>query len=110
MEIKMIWDFICMSKWVWTLKKLWSYRNWVFRVKRKPELHTMHKLDAYGFNAECLNMIYKANKNAIIEVNQYNTLYSLRITLQKALEVWVYLVFNWEKQIFIKKKDFDKFI
>ena len=106
--IKMIWDFIVMDSGVGTLKKLWSFRGGVFRVKRDPERHTMRKLNAYWFNADCLNLIYKANKDAVILVIQKNVLAELKISVQKALEVWTYLSFNWELQLFIPKDRFDK--
>ena len=113
--IKMIWDTIVMDGGVWKLwdsqsrlKKLWTFRGWVFRVKRNPEKHTMRKLNAYWFNVDCLNMIYKANPDAKIEVIQKNVLSKLTITIKKALEVWTYLSFNGELQIFIPKDRFDK--
>ena len=106
--IKMIWDFIVMDNGVGTLKKLWSFRGGVFRVKRDPERHTMYKLNAYGFNADCLNLIYKANPDAKIEVIQKNVLQKLTITIKKALEVWTYLSFAGELQLFIPKDKFDK--
>ena len=90
------------------LKKLWTFRGWVFRVKRNPEKHTMRKLNAYWFNVDCLNMIYKANPDAKIEVIQKNVLSKLTITVKNALEVWTYLSFNWELQIFIPKDKFEK--
>ena len=64
--IKMIWDTIVMDGGVWRLKKLWTFKGWTFTVKRDPEKHTMRKLNAYWFNADCLNMIYKANPDAKI--------------------------------------------
>ena len=97
-----------MDNGVGTLKKLWSFRGGVFRVKRDPEKHTMRKLNAYWFNADCLNLIYKANKDAVILVIQKNVLAELKISVQKALEVWTYLSFNWELQLFIPKDRFDK--
>jgi len=106
--IKMIWDFIVMDNGVGTLKKLWSFRGGTFTVKRDPEKHTMRKLNAYWFNADCLNLIYKANKDAVILVIQKNVLAELKISVQKALEVWTYLSFNWELQLFIPKDRFDK--
>ena len=107
-HIRMIWDYIVMSNWVWTLKKLWSFRGGVFTVKRDPEKHTMRKLNAYWFNADCLNLIYKANKDAVIVVNQKNVLANLKITVKQALEIWTYLSFNWELQLFIPKDKFEK--
>lgn len=106
--IKMIWDYIVMDNGVWKFKKLWSFRGGVFRVKRDPEKHTMYKLRAYWFNADCLNLIYKANPDAKIEVNQKDVLANLTITIKKALEVWTYLSFNGELQLFIPKEKFDK--
>lgn len=106
--IKMVWDTIVMDGGVWRLKKLWTFRGGVFRVKRDPEKHTMHKLNAYGFNADCLNLIYQANKDAIILVNQKDVLANLKISVKHALEVWTYLSFNWELQLFIPKDKFDK--
>jgi len=106
--IRIIWDTIVMDGGVWRLKKLWTFRGWIFRVKRDPEKHTMRKLNAYGFNVECLNLIYKANKDAKILVNQKDVLANLQISVQKALEVWTYLSFNWELQLFIPKEKFDK--
>ena len=47
----------------------------------------MRKLNAYGFNADCLNLIYKANKDAKILINQKDVLANLTITIEKALEV-----------------------
>lgn len=93
---------------VWKFKKLWTFREGIFRVKRDPEKHTMRKLNAYGFNSECLNLIYKANKDAVILVNQKDVPADLRISLQKALEVWTYLTFNDELQLFIPKDKFEK--
>lgn len=107
-HIRMIWDYIVMSNGVWTLKKLWSFRGGVFTVKRDPEKHTMRKLNAYWFNADCLNLIYKANKDAVIVVNQKNVLANLKITVKQALEIWTYLSFNWELQLFIPKDKFEK--
>ena len=106
--IKMVWDTIVMDGGVWRLKKLWTFRGGVFRVKRDPEKHTMHKLNAYGFNADCLNLIYKANPEAKIRVIQKDIPSDLEITITKALEVWTYLSFNWELQLFIPKDKFDK--
>lgn len=107
-EIKMIGDTIVMSNGVWTLRKLWTFKGWTFTVKRDPEKHTMRKLNAYWFNADCLNLIYQANKEAVILVIQKNMLSELKISVQKALEVWTYLSFNWELQLFIPKDRFDK--
>lgn len=107
-EIKMIGDTIVMSNGVWTLKKLWTFKGWIFRVKRDPERHTMRKLNAYWFNADCLNLIYKANKDAKILINQKDVLANLTITIEKALEVWKYLSFNGELQLFVPKDKFDK--
>lgn len=107
-EIKMIGDTIVMSNGVGTLKKLWTFKGWIFRVKRDPEKHTMRKLNAYWFNADCLNLIYKANKDAKILINQKDVLANLTITIEKALEVWIYLSFNGELQLFIPKDKFDK--
>lgn len=106
--IKMIWDTIVLDGWIWKLKKLWTFKGWVFTVKRDPEKHTMRKLNAYWFNADCLNLIYKANPDAKIEVNQKDVLANLTITVKKALEVWTYLSFNGELQLFIPKDKFDK--
>lgn len=93
---------------VWKLKKLWTFRGWIFRVKRDPEKHTMRKLNAYWFNVDCLNMIYKANPDAKIEVIQKNVLSKLTITVKNALEIWTYLSLNGELQIFIPKEKFEK--
>lgn len=106
--IKMIWDTIVMDGGVWRLKKLWTFKGWTFTVKRDPEKHTMRKLNAYWFNADCLNLIYKANPDAIIRVNQKDVLADLTITVKKALEIWTYLSFNWELQLFIPKDKFEK--
>lgn len=106
--IKMIWDTIVMDGGVWKFKKLWTFRGGVFTVKRDPEKHTMRKLNAYWFNADCLNLIYQAKKDAKIVIIQKNVLSKLTITVQKALEVWTYLSFNWELQLFIPKNLFDK--
>lgn len=89
-------------------KKLGTFTSGVFRVKRDPEKHTMRKLNAYWFNADCLNLIYKAKPDAIILVNQKNVLTDLKITIAKALEVGTYLSFNWELQLFIPKDKFDR--
>ena len=93
---------------VWRLKKLWTFRGWIFRVKRDPEKHTMRKLNAYWFNADCLNLVYKANPDAVIDVTQKDIPSRLTITIKKALEVWTYLSFNGELQLFIPKDKFDK--
>ena len=106
--IKMIWDTIVLDGWIWKLKKLWTFKGWVFTVKRDPEKHTMRKLNAYWFNADCLSLIYQAKKDAKIVIIQKNVLSKLTITVQKALEVWTYLSFNWELQLFIPKNLFDK--
>ena len=106
--IKMIWDTVIMDWGLWRLKKLWTFRGGVFRVKRDPEKHTMHKLNAYGFNADCLNLVYKANPDAVIDVTQKNIPSRLTISVKKALELWTYLSFNWELQLFIPKNLFDK--
>ena len=90
------------------LKKLWTFRGWIFRVKRDPEKHTMRKLNAYGFNADCLNLIYKANPESVIDITQKDIPSRLTITVKKALEVWTYLSFNGELQLFIPKDKFDK--
>lgn len=97
-----------MDNGVGTLKKLWSFRGGVFTVKRDPEKHTMRKLNAYWFNADCLNLIYKANPESKIRVNQKDVLADLEISIKKALEVWTYLSFNGELQLFIPKNLFDK--
>lgn len=97
-----------MDNGVGTLKKLWSFRGGVFTVKRDPEKHTMRKLNAYWFNADCLNLIYKANPESKIRVNQKDILADLEISIKKALEVWTYLSFNGELQLFIPKEKFDK--
>lgn len=106
--IKMIWDTIVMDGGVWKFKKLWTFRGWTFTVKRDPEKHTMRKLNAYWFNADCLNLIYKANPDAKIVIIQKNVLSKLTITIKNALEVWTYLSFNWELQLFIPKDKFEK--
>lgn len=106
--IKMIWDTIVMDGGVWRLKKLWTFRGWTFTVKRDPEKHTMRKLNAYWFNADCLNLIYKANPESKIKVNQKDVLADLEISIKKALEVWTYLSFNGELQLFVPKNLFDK--
>ena len=106
--IKMIWDTIVLDGGVWRLKKLWTFRGWIFRVKRDPEKHTMRKLNAYGFNVECLNLIHKAKNDAVIEVIEKNSLAKLTITVAKALEVWTYLSFNNELQLFVAKDKFEK--
>lgn len=106
--IKMIWDTIVMDGGVWRLKKLWTFKGWTFTVKRDPEKHTMRKLNAYWFNADCLNLIYKANPESKIRVNQKDVLADLEISIKKALEVWTYLSFNWELQLFIPKDKFEK--
>ena len=106
--IKMIGDTIVMDGGVGKLKKLWTFRGWIFRVKRDPEKHTMRKLNAYGFNADCLNLIYKANPESVIDITQKDIPSRLTITVKKALEVWTYLSFNGELQLFIPKDKFDK--
>jgi len=105
--IKIIWDTIVMDGGVWKLKKLWTFRGWVFRVKRDPEKHTMRKLNAYWFNVDCLRMIYTANPDAKIEIIQKNVLSKLTITVKNALEVWTYLSFNGELQLFVGKDKFN---
>ena len=104
----MVWDTIVMDGGVWRLKKLWTFKGWTFTVKRDPEKHTMRKLNAYWFNADCLNLIYKANPESKIRVNQKDVLADLEISIKKALEVWTYLSFNGELQLFIPKNLFDK--
>lgn len=106
--IKMVWDTIVMDGGVWKFKKLWTFKGGIFRVKRDPEKHTMRKLNAYWFNADCLNLIYQAKKDAIILVNQKDVLANLKISVKDALEVWTYLSFNWELQLFIPKDKFEK--
>jgi len=106
--IRIIWDTIVMDGGVWKFKKLWTFREGIFRVKRDPEKHTMRKLNAYWFNVNCLEMICKANPDAKIEVIQKNVVSKLTITVKKALEIWTYLSFNGELQIFIPKDKFEK--
>lgn len=106
--IKMIWDTIVLDGWIWKLKKLWTFKGWIFRVKRDPEKHTMRKLNAYWFNADCLNLIYQANPEAKIKVIQKDIPSDLKISVKDALEVWTYLSFNWELQLFIPKDKFEK--
>ena len=106
--IKMIWDTIVMDGGEGKFKKLWTYKGKVFRTKRDPKKHIMRKLNAYGFNADCLNLIYKANPESKIRINQKDVLADLEISIKKALEVWTYLSFNGELQLFIPKDKFDK--
>lgn len=106
--IKMIWDTIVMDGGEGKFKKLWTYKGKVFRTRRDPQKHIMRKLNAYGFNADCLNLIYQANKDSIIVVNQKYT--DLKISVQKALEVWTYLSFYWELQLFVPIDKFERTI
>ena len=106
--IKMIWDTIVMDGGGGKFKKLWTYKGKVFRTKRDPKRHIMRKLNAYWFNADCLNLIYKANKDSIIVVNEKYT--DLKISVQKALEVWTYLSFYWELQLFVPIEKFERTI
>lgn len=105
--IKMIWDTIVMDGGVWRLKKLWTFSGGVFRVKRDPAKHTMRKLNAYGFNVDCLNMIFKANPESVIEVIEKDKPAKLTISVKKALEIWNYLSFNGELQLFVGKDKFN---
>ena len=68
----------------------------------------MRKLNAYWFNAECLSLVYKANHESIIVVNEKYT--DLKIPVQKALEIWTYLSFNWELQLFVPIEKFERTI
>jgi len=97
----MQWDTICMDG-----KKLGTYKNWVFTVRRDPSKHTMYKLNAYGFNAEAIKLINQSRKDAEIRVVQVGTSLRLHIPVSKAVEVWTYLSFNWELQLFIPKDKF----
>ena len=106
--IRMIWDTIVMDGGVWRLKKLWTFRDGVFRVKRDPSKHTMRKLNAYWFNVDCLNMIFKANPESTIEIVEKDKPAKLTISVKKALEVWNYLSFNGELQLFVAKEKFEK--
>lgn len=101
-QIKMIWDNV----YVWA-KKVWTYKNGVFETMRDPSKHTFVKLNAYGFNEAVLRQIKSYNPDSIIHVKQKGTKLVLRMWVWKALEIWQYLVFNWEKQVFIPKDKFD---
>lgn len=102
MEIKMIWDTV----YVWT-KKVWTYKSWHFITMRDPSKHTFIKLNAYWFNESVLREIKKYDPDSLIHVKQKWTKIELRIRVWKALEIGKYLVFNWEKQVFVNKDDFD---
>ena len=101
-QIKMIWDNV----YVWA-KKVWTYKSWHFITMRDPSKHTFIKLNAYGFNESVLREIKKYDPDSLIHVKQKGTSIELRIRVRKALEIWQYLVFNWEKQVFIPKDQFE---
>lgn len=103
-KIRMQWDTIILDTDI--SRKLWTFKNWVFTVKRDPSRHTMYKLNAYGFNAFAIETLSKVNPNALIKVIQKWTKIVLSIPVKDAMEQWVYLVFNWEKQLFIEKSKF----
>lgn len=103
--IKMIWDTV----YVWA-KKVWTFKNGkqaVFETMRDPSKHTFVKLNAYGFNEAVLRQIKSYNPDSVIHVKQKGTKLVLWIWVWKALEIWQYLVFNWEKQVFIPKSEFN---
>lgn len=106
--ITMIWDTIVMDGWGWKFKKLWTFKGKIFRTRRDPKKHIMRKLNAYGFNSECLNQVYKANNDAVIVVSEKYT--DLIISVKDALEVWTYLSFNWELQVFVPIEKFRRTI
>lgn len=101
-QIKMIWDNV----YVWA-KKVWTYKSWVFETMRDPSKHTFVKLNAYGFNEAVLRQIKSYNPDSIIHVKQKGTKLVLWIWVWKALEIGNYLVFNWEKQVFVPKDKFE---
>lgn len=101
-QIKMIWDTV----YVWA-KKVWTYKNWHFITMRDPSKHTFIKLNAYWFNEAVLREIKKYDPDSLIHVKQKWTKIELKIRVWKALEIGTYLVFNWEKQVFIPKDKFE---
>lgn len=100
--IKMIWDTIYLNE-----KKVWTFKWWVFETMRDPSKHTFIKLNAYGFNVEVLEQIKKYKPTATIKVKQKGTKIYLIAKVVDVLENWVYLVFNWEKQVFVPKDKFE---
>jgi hypothetical protein len=101
-QIKMIWDTV----YVWS-KKVWTYKSGHFVTMRDPSRHTFIKLNAYWFNESVLREIKKSDPDSLIHVKQKWTSIELKIRVWKALEVWQYLVFNWEKQVFVPKDQFE---
>lgn len=102
MEVKMIWDTV----YVWS-KKAWTYKSGHFVTMRDPSRHTFIKLNAYGFNESVLREIKKSDPDSLIHVKQKWTSIELKIRVWKALEIGQYLVFNWEKQVFVPKDQFE---
>lgn len=100
-QIKMIWDNV----YVWA-KKVWTYKGWDFVTTRDPSKHTFVKLNAYWFNVDVLEQIKKYKPTATIKVKQKWTKIQLIAKIIEVLENWVFLVFNWEKQVFYKKDKF----
>ena len=101
-QIKMIWDNV----YVWA-KKIWTYKGGVFETMRDPSKHTFVKLNAYGFNVDVLNEMKKYRpETSIVKVKQKWTKIQLIARVLDILENWVYLVFNWEKQVFYPKDKF----
>lgn len=100
-QIKMIWDNV----YVWA-KKVWTYKGWDFITTRDPSKHTFVKLNAYGFNVDVLEQIKKYRADSKVIVKQKWTKIYLIADVKHILENWVYLVFNWEKQVFYPKDKF----
>ena len=101
-QIKMIWDTV----YVWA-KKVWTYKWGVFETMRDPSKHTFVKLNAYGFNVDVLNEMKKYRpETSIVKVKQKWIKIQLIARVLDILENWVYLVFNWEKQVFYPKDKF----
>ena len=101
-QVKMIWDTV----YVWT-KKVWTYKWGVFETMRDPSKHTFVKLNAYWFNVDVLNEMKKYRpETSIVKVKQKWTKIQLIARVLDILENWVYLVFNWEKQVFYPKDKF----
>lgn len=99
--IKMKWDTIFIN---W--RNVGTYKNGEFITRRDPSKHTLVKLNAYGFNVELLEQMKRYRADSTILVKQVWTKIKLRKSVADVLENWVYLVFNWEKQVFVKKSEF----
>lgn len=104
-NVKITWDtiYVCDD---FGCKKAWVYKKWDFITTRDPAKHTFVKLNAYGFNVDVLEWIKNDRADSKVLVKQKWTRIYLIADVKHILENWVYLVFNWEKQVFYPKDKF----